>query len=434
MHKVVQKIKDSISEVVPDYESKRFLVAVSAGIDSMALLNACVKLGVNIEVAHCNFQLRGYESDSDQKFVEDYCTDLKINCFTKKFSVEEEKLKGESVQMTARRLRFSWFDRLIDQEGFDYLLLAHHLDDQIESFFINFMRGTGLKGLVGIRRLNGNRLRPMLELTKNDIEMYANFLEMEYQEDSSNHDYKYVRNKIRHHLIPLLKEMKPEVHEVFLRNNRRFFDAQLALDEGMDHYFGGIDKESVSMKQFLAAPDYYQLRFIEQYGFNSTQLKNLKEAGVGSVFDSLDHQLYVNRTSFEILEKNEPKTIRDQITELGDFHCADFSILMTIKEGQHIENTDRWKVGVDQSGIEFPITIRRWQTGDSFKPIGMGGRQKLSDFFINEKFDQREKQEQWLMVNGNGKIIWVIGKRLSDEFKIKSNSKSSLIFETKLSR
>jgi len=431
MHRVVQKIQDSISEVVPDFESRKFLLAVSAGIDSMALLNACVTLRIDIEVAHCNFQLRGYESDSDQKFLIDYCTDLEISMHTKEFNVEAEKLKGESVQMTARRLRFAWFDELISERSFDFLMLAHHLDDQIESFFINFLRGTGVKGLVGIRKLNGNRLRPMLELTKNDVEMYANYLEMEHKEDSSNHDYKYARNKIRHHLVPLLKELRPELHNVFLKNSRRIADAQEALDAGMENLFVEINKDKVSKDWFLKISRYYQYRFLEKYGFNSTQLDNLKTASVGSSFESADHRIYVNRDTFEIQERKEEEKEQYEITAIDDFHCADLSILITQKEGSHIEDSSKDKVSVDASKVKLPMILRKWQEGDSFKPIGMHGTQKLSDFFVNEKLDKSNKQAQWLLVNGNAKIIWIVGRRLSEEFKVTARSKTTLVFETK---
>ena len=431
MHKVVRKIKESISEVAPDFATRKFLLAVSAGIDSMALLNVCVTLRIDIEVAHCNFQLRGYESDSDQKFLTDYCADLGIPMHTKKFNVETEKQKGESVQMTARRLRFSWFDELISERSFDFLLLAHHLDDQIESFFINFLRGTGVKGLVGIRKLNGNRLRPMLELTKNDVEMYANYLEMEYREDSSNHDYKYARNKIRHHLIPLLKELRPELHDVFLKNSRRIASAQEALDEGMEQLFDEINMRKVTKDWFFNIPYYYQHRFLENYGFNTTQLENLRNANVGSNFASEDHRIHVGRDAFEIKKREEENRHQYKIPSMDDFHCVDLSFIITEKEGPHIENSSKNKVSVDASKIEFPMILRKWKEGDSFKPIGMHGTQKLSDFFVNEKLDHSDKQAQWLLVNANEKIIWIIGRRLSEEFKVTSKSKTTLVFETK---
>lgn len=431
MHKVVETIQKCLSDVVPDYETKTFLLAVSAGIDSMALLNVCVTLRLNFEVVHCNYHLRGYESDDDQKFLEKYCEELAIPIRVREFNIDVEKQRGESVQMTARRLRFDWFNQLIEQNEYDFLLLAHHLDDQIESFFINFFRGTGIKGLVGIRTLNGRRLRPMLELTKNDVEQYANYLEMEYREDSSNSDYKYVRNKIRHHLIPLLKELRPELHDVFLKNNRKIALAENALDLGFKEQFLNVNANVIEKKWFFEIPKYYQYTFLEKYGFNGTQLENLQTARVGTVFESDGHQLFVNRENFEIHTKGDNQKTQYQLPSIQNIEEADVTLLVEERAGSVIENSTKNKISVSKSEIEFPLVLRKWADGDSFVPLGMNGSKKLSDFFIDEKLDHREKRAQWLLVNGDGRIIWILGRRMSNEFKVTANSEFSLVFETK---
>ena len=431
MHKVVETVQKSLSEIVSDYDSKSFVLAVSAGIDSMALLNACVTLRLNFEVAHCNYHLRGYESDDDQQFIEKYCEDLAIPIRVKEFNVELEKQKGESVQMTARRLRFDWFNQLIEQNEYDFLLLAHHLDDQIESFFINFFRGTGIKGMAGIRKLNGNRLRPMLELTKNDIEQYANYLEMEYREDSSNSDYKYVRNKIRHHLIPLLKELRPEIHDVFLKNNRKMAIAQEALDWSFNDQFSEIDEKAMDKNWFFQVQGYYQYAFLERFGFNSTQLHNLQTAGVGTIFESDSHQIFVNRDNLEIHPIEKKEEVQYKLTSIQNLESNEISLLIEERVGSIIENSSKNKISVSKSEIVFPLVLRKWAAGDSFVPLGMKGSKKLSDFFIDEKLDQTEKRAQWLLVNGDSRIIWVLGRRLSNEFKVTNETKLSVIFETK---
>ncbi|MFT7611375.1 MAG: tRNA(Ile)-lysidine synthase [Parvicellaceae bacterium] len=430
MHQVVDQIKMSLAQVVPDFDSKRFLIAVSGGIDSMTLLNACIKLRLNVEVAHCNFQLRGYESDEDEKFIEEFCAHHDIKLHLVKFDTENEKVSGESTQMVARRLRYDWFDQITQNEKLDGLLLAHHLDDQIESFFINFLRGTGVKGLIGILPLNGNRIRPMLNLTKNDIEQYANYLEMEYREDSSNTDFKYVRNKIRHHIMPLLKEIRPEIYDIFQNNSRKLSIAQEALDVGYELCLAEFNVEKIELVWFKKLPIYYQYRLLQGFGFNQSQCDDLVVSKSGSSLQSGNYKILVDRESFQIVEHDNPAYLEYSITKIGDFSVPGLKINFEEKEGSHIERLIETKVSLSKDEIRFPLKLRSWKEGDSFIPLGMHGSKKLSDFFIDEKMNQQEKTIQWVLENKDGRIVWVVGRRISEEFKVKTGTHSTLVIET----
>ena len=426
MHPLVEEIKSKLSSVDADFADKKYLLAVSGGLDSMALANVAVKLRLNVTLVHCNFQLRGYESDEDESFVREFAAHAGVPYVSTRFNTEEEKKGGESIQMVARRLRYNYFDQLMKSEGFDYLLLAHHLDDQIEGFFINFLRGTGVKGLIGMLPLSGYKLRPMLDLTKNDIEQYSNYLEMEYREDSSNYEYKYVRNKIRHHVMPLLKEIRPEVYQIFQNNSSKISLAQDALDSVVADMLNTLNNDNISFHDFKEYHDYFQLSYLQQFGFNESQLKNLYEAQSGSRLYSTSHQILIDREFFTIQEYGQTEqkpTLINSIDETGK------TLNARMVAGAHIES-DLKLACVDHSKLNLPMILRRWQYGDAFVPLGMKGRKKLSDFFIDEKFDQVEKEGQMVLENGDGRIIWIVGKRVSDEFKVTSNTTETVVFET----
>jgi len=430
MHQVVEQIKKSLAQVVPDYDSKKFLIAVSGGIDSMTLLNACIKLRLKVEVAHCNFQLRGYESDEDEKFLADFCALHELKLHLVKFDTENEKKAGESTQMVARRLRYEWFDEIIWDEGLDGLLLAHHLDDQIESFFINFLRGTGVKGLIGILPKNGDRIRPMLNLTKNDVEQYANYLEMDYREDSSNNDFKYVRNKIRHHIMPLLKEIRPEIYDIFQNNSKKLSAAQEALDVGYAMCLADFDINKVQMSWFKSFPIYYQHRLLQDYGFNQSQRDDLIVAKTGSTIYSDKFEIQVDRDSFQIIERSTEDVKEYTISKMGEFTIPGLVINFEEKSGSHIESKNVAKISLSKDKVNFPLVLRNWRDGDSFVPLGMHGSKKLSDFFIDEKMNQQDKSQQWVLENEDGRIVWIVGRRISEEFKVTSNTNSTLVIET----
>lgn len=433
MHEVVNKIEQCLADTDPQYKSVKYLLAASGGIDSMVLVYACLKLRLNITVAHCNFQLRGYESDEDENFLRAFCEANDLEFLVARFDTAAEKQGGESTQMVARRLRYAWFDQLMEEREFGYVLLAHHLDDQIESFFINFLRGTGIRGLIGMRVLNGNRLRPMLDLTKNDIEQYSNYLEMDYREDSSNREYKYLRNKIRHHLVPLLREARPELYDIFQKNTEKLSMAQEALDKGFEAFFSDLDVANIPTARFLEIPRYYRTRFLSEFGFTASQAQDLLTAGTGAVFYSNSHSLHLDREHFQLAPLAEEVQSEIKILSLEQpTRLDDLELLVTRISGAHVENRIPSRVSISADDVQWPLRARKWMNGDAFVPLGMKGKKKLSDFFIDEKLSRPEKADQWIVENGDGRIVWVVGKRISEEFKIRPETNNTLILETKM--
>ncbi len=431
MHQVVEEIKSRLEELPDNYEEVTYLLAVSGGIDSMVLLSAFVKLRLNFKVAHCNFQLRGYESYEEEEFVMAHCESLNVPVEVCRFDTNDHKKGGESIQMVARRLRYEWFEQLQQKHRLKYLVLAHHLDDQIESFFINFLRGTGIRGLMGMQLLAGDRLRPMLNLTRNQIEHYANYMELEYREDSSNLDHKYVRNKIRHNVMPLMKEIRPEIHQIFIGNNRKLNEAQEALDYSLAELTTDLNPEQIDKNWFNELPFYYRHAYLSAFGFSASQIVDMATASVGSSFFAGNWVLDVNRESLSLRVNSEPEKAQRYLESDEKVVLHELEFALKEVEGAQIV-TDENVAALDLDTLEFPLKIRSWQEGDSFVPLGMSGEKKLSDFFTDQKMGRLEKEQQLIIENGNGAIVWVVGKRISDLFKVTDQTKQTLLIETNL--
>ncbi len=414
----------------------KILLTISGGLDSMVMTNLFRKTDYNFSVAHCNFKLRGNESDSDEEFVKNYCEKYNIQLFVKKFNTKEyADKKGISIQMAARELRYEWFENLCDTEGFCCYATAHHKDDQIETFFINLLRGTGIAGLHGILPGQGRVIRPLLFASRCEIEDYAKKNKLSYREDSSNSETKYLRNKIRHKLLPVLKDISPNFIEIITDDIERIRAAEKIYVKEIDRMKREVvscdeDKITIPISKLLKIDDRKILLFevLSQYGFNFSQVEDICDslAGIpGKVFYSGGYKLVKDREDL-IIEKQ-------QVDEMAaaQIHAETSLIMKPVKiEISTVEITSEFKMNprpdyafLDKDKLVFPLKIRKWKQGDFFYPLGMKNRKKLSDFLIDKKISLFAKQKIYVLLSGDD-IVWVIGYRIDERYKITAETKS----------
>ena len=419
----------------------RILLTVSGGVDSMVMLSIFVRLGYNIGVAHCNFGLRGAESDEDTEMVLQECKKLDITCHSKRFDTQGEMARtGESMEMAARRLRYEWFNELCDTEGYSVIAVAHHTDDSIETFFINLIRSTGLRGLTGINRQLGRVVRPMLFASRKDILEYALHNHISYREDSSNLSTKYLRNKIRLGLLPLLREINPKFTAVMRGNLYRLNDAQRFIDVAIDriretavHSKEGIDTIEVSLIDTM-----YPLEFViyellnSTYGFKGDVVEELcqalKRGSTDRRFYSRDYVAYLDRGNIMVAPIVEEDDCEGEV-EYDDMrsYCGN-SVLYY--EHTDIDNVSEYNLPtdvalLDEAKLHYPLYLRRWREGDSFVPFGMSGHKKVGDFLTDQKVPMVERKRQFVLLSGE-EIVWVVGRRVDDRYRVGNKSENIL--------
>lgn len=416
------------------HSSQRILLAVSGGADSMLMLHLFVSNGFPVAVAHCNFGLRGKESDGDEQFVTDYCDRHNIAIYTKRFDTTEyADAKGISIEMAARELRYGWFDELIRQHQFDLLATAHHQDDVIETFLINLSRGSGVRGLSGIQPKAGKIIRPMLFTNRAEIIEYCQRMSIAYRIDSSNEDTVYKRNLIRHEIIPLLEQVNPafrrnalktigtlnETGQLFLQRMSEIRAAVLADDD-----LGAM----IHIEKLLAYSPLKTILFelVREFGFQPEQIDDIVDSlnkESGRKFYSENYRLIKDRDYLLIAPNpvNQEKLFYIE----ADCRKLNYPIHLTIEP---IERTSDFRYSTnpnvadfDLDKLEFPLILRHWQEGEYFQPLGMTGLKKLSDFFIDEKYSIPDKENAWILASGN-QVAWIVGKRLDDRFKITSST------------
>lgn len=429
------KFQNHIVSNFPFLQQAKILVAVSGGLDSMVLLDLAVKSELQIAVAHCNFQLRDAESDGDENFVKSYCQENSIQGFFQRFDTkqfaEDEKL---SIQLAARQLRYQWFYEILENENFDFVLTAHHLDDQLETFLINFSRGTGLDGLCGIPSLNDKIVRPLLIFSRAEIETFANDNQLNWREDSSNASDKYVRNKIRHQMVPILKELNPSFLESFENTLQNLNQAQSLVDDASRIVYRKVvqdvdNQKIINLSELLQLANYqaYLYQWLSPFGFSAWQdIYDLVDAQSGKQILSEHFRLVKNRDTFIL----EPKTVNnsDEYFINEKDKQLNFPLKLRFCEVSDLSISDAKTIFVDSKLVKFPLTLRKWNEGDYFYPFGMKGKKKVSKFFKDEKFSLSEKEQAWLLCSDN-EIIWIIGERMDDRFKITEHTQTILKIE-----
>ena len=420
----------------------KILLTVSGGVDSMVMLSLFVEGGYDIGVAHCNFNLRGAESDGDEASVEAAAKSYGVPYYCKRFDTKAEmELTGESMEMAARRLRYEWFNELSREHGYTAIAIAHHIDDSIETFFINLFRGTGLRGLTGITRQRGNVIRPLLFAERREIHEYAVSHKIAFREDSSNHSQKYLRNKIRIGMLPKVREINPRFTSIMRGNLYHLSDAQRFIEASiskikqtvLEHNENGVDRIHTSLIE-----EYFPQEFViyeilsTQYGFKGDVVDELYRALKGSEsgkrFYSKEYIACVDRTDIviaPIAEDDDCKTIvsREQLRS----YCGN-SVLYF--EHTDIDNVSDYNAPaevayLDEQKLVYPLTLRRWQEGDSFIPFGMIGRKKVSDYLIDRKVSVIEKSRQFVLLSGED-IVWVVGRRIDDRYRITKQTENIL--------
>ncbi|QOD60229.1 tRNA lysidine(34) synthetase TilS [Polaribacter haliotis] len=428
---MLQKFKEHINKKFPFLKEQKILIAISGGVDSVVLTHLLKKLNFDISLAHCNFNLREKESDLDENFVNNLSKKLDIDCFTTSFQTKEiSKENKESTQITARNLRYELFQKLIEENSFDVVLTAHHSDDNLETFLINLTRGTGLEGFTGIPEINGNIVRPLLAFSREEIVNFATKNNIDWREDKSNASTKYTRNKIRHNVIPVLKEINPSLLETFSNTIKNLKESQQIIDDKI----GDISREIISKKegflkfdvsklQQLSNPKAYLYQLLKEYNFMEwNDVFQLLSAQTGKQLFSKTHVLLKDR-DFLILSRIEEKNTATSYFIEKNISKITEPFLLSIKKVTEISEETKNNIFVNENALEFPLIIRKWENGDYFYPKGMQGKKKLSKYFKDEKMSLLEKNQTWLLCNNNNDIIWVIGKRQDRRFYVKNMPK-----------
>lgn len=421
---MLDKFQNNISENLPFLPESKLLLAVSGGLDSMVLLHLCQAMKLDISVAHCNFQLRGEESNNDEKFVTSYCEKNNIPLFVTHFDTEiYAKEQKQSIQVVARNLRYDFFHSVLINNEYDYILTAHHLNDSLETFLINFTRGTGLEGLTGIPQQNEKVVRTLLPFSRVEIEEYAVRNGIQWREDSSNQTEKYQRNKFRHSVVPILQEQNINLLQSFQNTLEYLNQAQSMVEDASHLVYSKIVTEEetikISLTKLLAFPNYkaYLHQWLAPFGFTAwDDIYNLVSAQSGKQVLSENYILLKDRTYLILFpKKNEEHS--DYYWIKKDQKEVKFPLKLSLCNVDYISNEIPNAIFVDEEKLQFPLQIRKWKEGDVLFPFGMNGSKKLSKYFKDEKFSLFDKTNTWLLCSNN-QIVWVIGKRQDNRYKI----------------
>ncbi|WP_395053072.1 tRNA lysidine(34) synthetase TilS [Flavobacterium sp.] len=415
-------------------KEKKLFLAVSGGIDSMVLVELFYQLKYNISVLHCNFSLRNLESDADEEFVKSYSNTKNIPIFIQKFDTKQFALDYKlSIQVAARKLRYDWFYEQLNELNFDFILTAHHLDDSLETFLINLSRGTGLDGLTGIPSQNDKIIRPLLPFSREEIENYANENSIKWREDSSNTSDKYLRNKIRHTIVPILKEINPNFLDSFQKTQNHLYDAQSIVTDGEYIIFKEVVIENedgtiyFNLKKLLQLPNYsaYLYQWLQEFEFTAWQdIYDLAHAQSGKKVFSENYVILKDRDFLILYAKKSVDIIEEYKIEENQLEVK-IPLNLSICKVQDISETTSNCIFVDENKVQFPLIIRKWQEADYFYPFGMKGKKKLSKFFKDEKFSMIDKSNVWLLCSNN-EIVWIINKRFDDRFKVTNTTTNIL--------
>ena len=444
MKNILEKTQRNLIHHCQVAPNSRILVGLSGGADSIALLEILLQLGYHCQAAHCNFHLRGEESDRDEAFVRQWCQNKEIPLHVVHFDTQQTACdQGISIEMAARQLRYNWFKTLLEKEQLHYLAIGHHADDSVETFFLNLTRGAGVRGLSGIQYRNGQIIRPLLNLSRAEIETYCRHNNLEYVNDSTNAEEHYLRNKIRHSVVPVLKSINPAFLETMQGNMQRMMEMGELLNETTETFrqqaVAMEDDNLLISKKILQQTTHKRLILFEVlngFGFNAATIDDLlrciEEERIGRQFFSSTHRLILDRYNLVLLPRNKEEEKESYYIEQG-VGSMDQPLTMALTEYEKKEPFELVRpphIGLfDSDLIQFPLTLRHWQEGDQFKPLGLNGFKKLSDYFIDKKIRRDQKEQMWILLSGND-IIWLVGERIDDRYKITAKTKN--ILEIKL--
>jgi tRNA(Ile)-lysidine synthase len=419
------------------HPTDQIIVALSGGADSVALVDLFARLNQPIILAHCNFNLRGIESDHDEEFVRKISVVYDIPLHVIEFQTREHaSAKGISIEMAARELRYEWFEDVRISTGSISVAVAHHSDDSIETMLINLIRGTGIKGLSGIQPRMKNLIRPLLFSSKQEITKYLEWRQLEYRFDSSNKDSSYIRNRIRNIILPEFEKVNPSVRQVLLEEQVLFKQAHGIIKEYTDLKRAQLvlaenDQTKINIPVLMGEefPETILFEILRPFHFNGRQIRQILHAAAshsGKIFKSSTHTLLIDREKIFIIEGFETETDRYYFDP--DLPEVDLPIKLTsriIHEKDKPPSRDPLVASLDYDKLDLPLILRRWEQGDYFYPLGMAHSKKVSDFFIDQKINRINKSRTWILASGE-KIVWIIGQRIDNRFRVTEETKTIL--------
>ncbi len=436
---LVRRFKEYVKEENLFQQKDKLLLAVSGGVDSVVLCELCKQAGYDFVIAHCNFQLRGAESNRDEKFVKEVAKKYNAKLVVKRFDTEKYATDNKlSIQVAARELRYEWFQEIIQDSAFNiqYILTAHHANDNIETMLMNFFKGTGINGLKAILPKQAKIARPLLFAGKEEIISFAKEHKLEFVEDSSNASDKYTRNYFRNKLIPGIKEVFPQVEENLLNNLQRFREAEQLYQQAIDQHKKKLLEQRgneihIPVLKLLKAQPLHSIVYeiIKDFGFTAHQADDciaLLKSETGKYIQSPSYRIIRNR-AWIIISPNETTEANNVLIEReGDIDFIEGKLeIKKIQTSNLKPQTSHQTAQLDAEKINFPIFLRKWKQGDYFYPLGMNKKKKLSRFFIDQKLSLTQKEKAWV-IEMNKKIVWVVGMRIDDRFKITDATKEIL--------
>jgi len=437
----MKEAKNIIATRVKDFmqqhqiaDNSRILCAVSGGIDSTVMLHALLHEGWHCGVAHCNFGLRGAESDAEQQFVAEMAAAAGLEFHLQHFDTQNTaESEGISIQMAARKLRYEWFATLMQSGNYDYLALAHHADDSIETMLINLARGTGIAGITGISPVSGYIIRPLSSVRRSEITAYTKRYRIKYRNDSSNNEVKYHRNLIRHRIIPLFEQINPAFGDCMLENMQRFAQAERLMKTSTEKML--LDCVEKDSNQVLIRLDklpegaiengslFSLLRNFDVQASYAEEVIKLTQSQPGKYVDCGKTQVLRDRDSLIIQAKKNEVASEYLVTQDTRLLTEPLVLHFEISRNRNPEfSSDSSIAYLDYDCLQFPLVVRRWRKGDRFMPLGMNGFKKLSDFFTDNKLSRFDKENQYLICSGED-IVWVIGYRIDERYKVKKTTK-----------
>ena len=419
----------------------KYLVALSGGADSVFLVHALHRLGYTFEAVHCNFHLRGEESDRDETFCKEFCKGMDIPLHIAHFDTKTyAQLHKVSIEMAARTLRYGYFGQLLDDLNADGVCVAHHREDSVETVLINLLRGTGLRGLTGISACNGKILRPMLNITREEIEQYLAAVGQKFVTDSTNLETIATRNKIRLEVLPLLKTINPSVIEDIGKTAWRLSEANKIVEHSLKQSAARVVQGDCIVVERLFAepsPEYLLYHLLSPYGFNSPQIENIflvlqgaTADTTGCLWNSSTHELLYDRGLLKVQPIAMEALPQMRLPETGVYAVGDvmrLSVSQCAVDEQFCIPTSQDSVAVDASKVVFPLTVRPAAPGDRFVPFGMKGSKLVSDYLTDKKMDLFERRRQYVLADASGRIVWLVGERVSNEFRISKSTRQALL-------
>ena len=431
---MIEKFQSHLTNNFPFLSGKKLLLATSGGLDSMVMAHLFKSLNFEIGIAHCNFQLRGKESFEDQLFVQNHADANAIPVFTTQFDTQSFATDYKlSTQVAARELRYNWFYELLETHNYDYILTAHHADDNIETFLIHLVRGSGLEGFTGIPPQNESVIRPLLAFSREEILNFASANGILWREDSSNASDKYLRNKIRHDLVPLLKELNPSFLSSFQNSQKYLNEAQAMVEDASIMIYKQVateieDEIHFDIEKLTKLPNYksYLYQWLKEYGFSAwDDIYNLVASQSGKQVFSYKFRLIKDR-HFLILSPINEIDVKEEYFIDENQKDVNLPIKLSFCNKDYSSNTDKSIIFVDGDKLKYPLLLKRLEKDAVFQPFGMNGKsKKVSKLFKDEKLSLLQKENTWILYS-NEEIVWIIGIRQDDRFKIDNKTKNNL--------